>query len=54
MIAPDIDIILNKHVGARRDALLRILQEVQESCGYTSRDAIVRISERYAREGGEP
>ena len=46
MIAPDIDVILNKHAGARRDALIPILQEVQERFGYLPRDAIVLISRR--------
>ena len=54
MIAPDIDVILSKHAGARRAALIPILQEVQETFGHLSRDAIVRISEQYARKGGEP
>jgi hypothetical protein len=42
MIATNIDLILQKHGGARRDALIPILQEVQEICGYLSREAIVR------------
>ncbi len=32
--------ILAKHPGARRDALIPILQEVQEAHGYLSREAI--------------
>jgi len=44
MIASNMDIILQKHGGERRDALIPILQEVQEAYGYLSRDAIVRIS----------
>jgi len=43
MIASNMDLILQKHGGARRDALIPILQEVQEACGHLSRDAIVRI-----------
>ena len=43
MIASNMDLILQKHAGARRDALIPLLQEVQESYGYLSRDAILRI-----------
>jgi len=43
MIAADIEMILQKHAGARRDALIPILQEVQGSHGHLSRDAIVRV-----------
>ena len=43
MIASNMDLILQKHAGARRDALIPILQEVQESHGFLSRDAILRI-----------
>jgi NADH-quinone oxidoreductase E subunit len=43
MIASNVDLILQKHAGARRDALIPILQEVQESHGFLSRDAILRI-----------
>jgi NADH:ubiquinone oxidoreductase subunit E len=44
MIAADIENLLSKHAGARRDALIPILQEVQEVRGYLSQDAIVQIS----------
>jgi NADH:ubiquinone oxidoreductase subunit E len=54
MITPGIDAILNKHAGPRREALIPILQDGQETFGYLSRDAIVRISQRYMREGGKP
>ncbi len=40
----DVDIILQKHPRAGRDALIPILQEVQEQQGYISREAVVRIS----------
>ena len=43
MIAADIEMILQKHAGARRDALIPILQEVQSSHGHLSRDAIIRV-----------
>jgi NADH-quinone oxidoreductase E subunit len=36
--------ILANHPGAKRDALIPILQEVQEACGYLSRAAIRRIA----------
>ena len=39
----DISSILEKHPAAQRDALIPMLQEVQDACGYLSRDAIVRI-----------
>jgi len=39
----DVDSILKKHPRAGRDALIPILQEVQETQGYLSRDAVVRI-----------
>ena len=35
--------ILKKHAGAGRDALIPVLQEVQESCGYLSRDSVIQI-----------
>jgi len=39
----DINEILAKHPGAKRDALIPLLQEVQEAEGYLSREAILRI-----------
>lgn len=45
MAAPDIDAILASHPGARRDALIPILQEVQDSVGYLSREAVVKIGD---------
>jgi NADH-quinone oxidoreductase subunit E len=45
MIAQDIDPILRRHPHATRDALIPILQEVQESRGYLSREVVVRIGE---------
>jgi NADH-quinone oxidoreductase E subunit len=39
----DITTILSKYPNASRDALIPILQEVQESCGYLSRDLVVQI-----------
>lgn len=35
--------ILERHAGAGRDSLIPILQEVQEACGYLSRDAVVQV-----------
>lgn len=42
-IRADIEAILARHPGAKRDALIPILQEVQESVGYLSRESIIRI-----------
>ncbi|NLH48014.1 MAG: NADH-quinone oxidoreductase subunit NuoE [Myxococcales bacterium] len=39
----DITAILSKYPNASRDALIPILQEVQETCGYLSRDLVVQI-----------
>ena len=39
----DVDTILKKHPRAGRDALIPILQEVQEDQGYLSREAVIRI-----------
>ncbi len=39
----EIDEVLQRWAGAGRDALIPILQEVQEARGFVSRDAIVRI-----------
>jgi NADH:ubiquinone oxidoreductase subunit E len=40
--------ILEKHQGAGRDSLIPILQEVQDSEGYLSKDAIVAVGEHLA------
>lgn len=39
----DLDAILSEYPDAGRDALIPLLQEVQEAHGYLSRDAILRI-----------
>ena len=39
-----VDTILQKHPRAGRDALIPILQEVQEKQGYLSREAVITIS----------
>jgi NADH-quinone oxidoreductase E subunit len=39
----DINEILAKHPSAKRDALIPLLQEVQEAEGYLSREAILRV-----------
>jgi NADH:ubiquinone oxidoreductase subunit E len=39
-----VETVLKKHPRAGRDALIPILQEVQESQGYLSREAVTRIS----------
>jgi NADH-quinone oxidoreductase E subunit len=43
VIAADVDTVLVNFPGAKRDALIPILQEVQERHGYLSRDAVARI-----------
>jgi len=44
-LQPDVDDILAKYPNAKRDALIPILQDVQEMHGYLSREAIVRVGE---------
>jgi NADH:ubiquinone oxidoreductase subunit E len=44
MSVTSIETILQNHAGASRDALIPILQEVQEAEGYLSREAVVKIS----------
>jgi len=39
-----VDTVLKKHPRAGRDALIPILQEVQENLGYLSREAVTLIS----------
>jgi NADH-quinone oxidoreductase subunit E len=43
VIAPDLFPILQHYPNAKRDALIPILQEVQEQHGYLSREAVVSI-----------
>ncbi|RPJ71950.1 MAG: NADH-quinone oxidoreductase subunit NuoE [Acidobacteria bacterium] len=45
MTVTDIEPIVSKYPAGRRDALIPLLQEVQESHGHLSRDAVVRIGE---------
>lgn len=44
-VKTEIDTILEKRPGAGRDALIPILQEVQEQEGYLSKDAVVKIAD---------
>jgi NADH-quinone oxidoreductase subunit E len=39
----NVDHILEKHVGARRDQLIPILQEVQKAQGHLSREAMIKV-----------
>ena len=39
----DLEPILKCHPNAKRDALIPLLQEVQEACGYVPREAVIRI-----------
>ncbi|MFA6134613.1 MAG: NADH-quinone oxidoreductase subunit NuoE [Phycisphaerae bacterium] len=43
MIRADIQPILARYTHAKRDALIPILQEVQEALGYLSREAVMEI-----------
>jgi NADH-quinone oxidoreductase E subunit len=45
MITADIEPIVSKYPAGRRDALIPLLQEVQEAHGYLSREAVVRVGE---------
>lgn len=45
MIATEIDDILSKYPEAGRDALIPILQDVQDAQGYLSKDAVARVGE---------
>ena len=41
----DIEVILKKYPNAKRDALIPLLQAVQEAQGFLSRDAVLRIGQ---------
>jgi len=43
VVKTELEPIFRKYRGGRREALIPILQEVQEAAGYLSRDAIVRV-----------
>jgi NADH-quinone oxidoreductase subunit E len=45
MITPDLDPIVSQYPAGRREALIPLLQAVQEARGYLSRDAVVRIGQ---------
>jgi len=45
MIAPDIDPIISKYQPGRRDGLIPLLQDVQDACGYLSRESVIRIGQ---------
>jgi NADH-quinone oxidoreductase subunit E len=45
MTVTDIEPIVSKYPAGRRDALIPLLQDVQASLGYLSRDAVVRIGQ---------
>jgi NADH-quinone oxidoreductase E subunit len=45
MITPDLDPIVSKYPAGRREALIPLLQEVQEAHGYLSREAVVRVGQ---------
>jgi len=43
MMTTDIEPLVSKYPEGRRDALIPLLQDVQEAQGYLSRDAVIRI-----------
>jgi NADH-quinone oxidoreductase subunit E len=45
VIAADVDAILQQYPNAKRDALIPILQEVQDRLGYLSRESVAQISQ---------
>ena len=45
MTQTDIEPILAKYPNARRDALIPILQDIQEAHGYLNREAVLRVGE---------
>jgi NADH-quinone oxidoreductase E subunit len=45
LVTADIDTVLERYPNATRDALIPILQDVQQQHGYLSRDAVVRIGQ---------
>jgi NADH-quinone oxidoreductase E subunit len=42
----EVDLILDRKEGAGRDALIPILQEVQEAEGYLSKESVTQIAEK--------
>ena len=44
-VVPDIEDILAQYPNAKRDALIPLLQDVQEAHGYLSKEAILRIGD---------
>jgi NADH-quinone oxidoreductase subunit E len=48
MAAQEVETILKRHPQATRDALIPILQEVQEAQGYLSKEAVIRIGQHLA------
>ena len=45
-MTPDIAPVLEKYTGAGRDQLIPVLQEVQDRCGYISKESVVLISKQ--------
>lgn len=45
VVHEDVESVLNSFPNAGREALIPILQEVQEACGYLSRESIVKIGQ---------
>ena len=43
IVHSDVESVLESYPNAGREALIPILQEVQEACGYLSRESIIKI-----------
>jgi len=48
MTSPDIEPIVARYPAGRRDALIPLLQEVQQACGYLSRESVIRVGRHLA------
>jgi len=43
VVVPDIEQIIEKYPKASRESLIPVLQEVQEACGYLSKETVARV-----------
>jgi len=53
VITADIAAVLRRHPGARRDSLIPILQEIQQTCGGLSREAIIETARHLGLPAGK-
>ncbi len=44
-VKTEVEAILQKYAGAHRDALIPILQDIQETCGYLSREVVNQVAQ---------